>query len=73
MAYASRADRAVPTRRLPELFASARMDVLALDALIAADPTSNVALAWKSIRRVGKRIGRPRASRRARLDDTQAA
>src|SRR5450756_838573 len=29
-AYAA-ADRAVPTRRLPELFASARMDMLALD------------------------------------------
>ena len=31
-AYASVADRAMPTRRLPELFASARMDVQALQS-----------------------------------------
>lgn len=71
LAYAARADRAMPTRRLPELFASARMDVLVLDALQAADPNWPSALTWKSTRRVGKRIGRPPAKRRARRDTPQ--
>jgi hypothetical protein len=73
VAYASLADRAAPTRRLPELFASAHADVLVLDALVAANPTMFIALAWKRTRRVGKRIGRPRARRRARLDATRVA
>ena len=64
VAYASTADRAMPTRRLPELFASARMDVLAIDALITARGKEDDICYWKHISRVGKRIGRPRAPRR---------
>jgi hypothetical protein len=56
---ASLADRAVPTRRLTALFASAQMDVAALDALVGASSTGITA--WHSIRRIGKRIGRPRS------------
>ena len=62
-AYASTADRAMPTRRLPQLFASARMDVLALDALIVAGGREVDLQQWKHSSRVGKRIGRPRAPR----------
>lgn len=60
VASALHADRAVPTRRLPELFADARMDVLALDALIASAPGRIKPSHWKRIRRVGKKLGRPR-------------
>jgi hypothetical protein len=62
-AYAAAADRALPTRRLPELFASARMDVLALDALLAACSQIKEPMVWKRAKRVGKRIGRPPVSR----------
>jgi len=72
-AYASAADRAVPTRRLPELFASARMDVMALDALLGARPQTLDALDWKRTRRVGKRIGRPRAPRQHPQPDARSA
>ena len=67
-AYASFADRAMPTRRLPEPFASARMDVQALDALIGAGGSVLDVLTWKHERRVGKRIGRP-PTRRIRAGD----
>lgn len=72
-AYAAAADRAVPTRRLPELFASARMDVQALDALLAARPRTLDVLTWKRTRRVGKRIGRPRAPRQRAQPDARSA
>ena len=60
VAGALHADRAVPTRRLPELFADARMDVLALDALVASGAGRIGPSHWKRIRRVGKKRGRPR-------------
>ena len=72
-AYAAAADRAVPTRRLPELFASARMDMLALDALLGARPQTLDALNWKGTRRVGKRIGRPRAPRQRAQPEARSA
>jgi hypothetical protein len=73
-AHAAVADRAVPTRRLPELFASAHADVLVLDALMPAlFKTSGDLVFWKFMRRVNKRMGRPRTSRRARRDDRQTA
>jgi hypothetical protein len=72
-AHAAVADRAVPSRRLPELFASARMDVRALDALLAARSQTLDALDWKRTRRVGKRIGRPRAPRQRAHAEAQSA
>ncbi len=64
VAYAASADRAMPTRRLPGLFASAHLDVLAVDALVAACGDKLALLNWKDARRVGKRIGRPPARRK---------
>ena len=57
------ADRAAPRLRLPALFASARGDVLALDALFAARKQVREDKDWQRTRRIGKRIGRPRAPR----------
>ena len=66
-AYASVADRAMPTRRLPELFASAHADVLALDVLVAAKVIDINGVEWQHVRRVGKRMGRPPRKRRRLL------
>ena len=70
-AYASFADRAMPTRRLPELFAAARADVLVLDVLVAAKVIDLNDTGWKHARRVGKRMGRPPRKGR-RQNDTRA-
>ena len=72
-AYASVADRAMPTRRLPELFASARADVLVLDVLVAAKVIDMDDDGWQYARRVGKRIGRPPRKRRRRQSGPLAA
>lgn len=53
------ADRAAPTRRLPALFASARLDALALDALAGSREFGREIPTWKDMRRIHKRIGRP--------------
>jgi hypothetical protein len=53
------ADRAVPTRRIDALLASAKLDVAVLDALVGASDQRMDAREWKGIRRVGKRMGRP--------------
>ena len=64
VAYAASADRAMPTRRLPGLFASAHLDVLAMDALITARGDKLTLVNWKNARRVGKRLGRPPTPRK---------
>ena len=60
------ADRAVPTRRVTELLASARRDVQALGALVAASGNKAAIRDWKSVSRVGGHIGRPKRKRATR-------
>ncbi|MES2180349.1 MAG: hypothetical protein V4550_21030 [Gemmatimonadota bacterium] len=62
-AYAASADRGAPTRQLPALFASARMDVAMLDALVRATSDAAQVFLWKQLSRVQKRLGRPRRKR----------
>jgi hypothetical protein len=69
-AHGSTADRAVPTRRMRTLFASANMDMLALDALVGASAGGPSMDFWKGIRRIHKRMGRPRAKRKPAGDQT---
>ncbi|MEP6618568.1 MAG: hypothetical protein ABJE47_04620 [bacterium] len=59
------ADRAVPTRRIAELFASARRDIQALDGLIAATLDKRAIRTWKDNIKIGGRIGRPKQPRRS--------
>lgn len=58
------ADRAVPTRRMADLFASARLDILALDGLVVATRNKETIRDWKALIKIGGRIGRPKQSRR---------
>jgi hypothetical protein len=59
------AGRRVPRRRLEELFASAHLDVIALQALVIACPdlSPGEQLRFASSSRIGKRRGRPSAAR----------
>ena len=68
------ADRAVPTRRIAELFAAGRRDVQALDALVAASPNKSSLLTWKHSSKIGRRIGRPkkRVTRNTRAKEAAA-
>ena len=50
--------------RYRQLFASAHLDVLAMDALISARGSTLARLNWKSARHLGKRIGCPPAPRK---------
>ena len=74
-ATAMTADRAVPTRRLAELLRSARRDADALAILVVPElETPGSKLAWKSVLRIPKKTGRPRAKKahrpKAAADDT---
>ncbi|MDB4913573.1 MAG: hypothetical protein JWM95_1217 [Gemmatimonadetes bacterium] len=62
-AYGSVADRAVPTRQLRELFSSAHLDVGILDAFRGIGAKSADVREWNRTKKIGKRIGRPRAPR----------
>jgi hypothetical protein len=59
------ADRAVPTRRLVELFAAAHADAETLDALIVGSQTKPEKVDREDIRRIPKRMGRPPKRARA--------
>jgi hypothetical protein len=54
----------VATSRLRPLFVSARRDLKAIDTLMRASASPNDLAVWRSVTRVGKRIGRPRKPRR---------
>jgi len=73
------ADRGVPTRRLEELFSSAHMDVMSLQALVKASRimTPEQKFDFAGYSRIGKMLGRPSkvrqqnaAQRKARNDPT---
>ena len=72
-AQGAHADRAMPTRRLSELFTAARADMLVLDALIVAGGGQVNGTPWKLIRRVGKRMGRPPVARGRRATGKNVA
>lgn len=59
------ADRAATTRRITELFASARRDILALDGLVLATRDKGAIRYWKQVIKIGGHIGRPKQSRRS--------
>ena len=68
-AYASLADRAVPTRRLAALMRSARLEVRAMDALVAAHGSDLLRETWRDAIRVEKRMGRPRKRKTSAVAD----
>ena len=55
---------AIATRRLPALFAEARADFVAIDALVRLACTPVELHEWRSVTRVPKRMGRPRKQKR---------
>lgn len=59
-AYDGMADRAVPTHRITALFKAARLEAIALDALVGTESNKELLTHWKISRRVGKRPRRPR-------------
>jgi hypothetical protein len=57
-------ESAIATRRLGSLFAEARADFAAIDGLVTLACTREELVAWRSVTRVGKRMGRPRKQTR---------
>jgi hypothetical protein len=59
-------ESAIATRRLGPLFAQARADFAAIDGLVTLACSPEELVGWRSVTRVGKRMGRPRKQKRRR-------